>query len=190
MLGMSPNPGNATVPQPSTAGPDLASRAQHHMSMAVYEQPALQQPAAAGPHLRETLGSVYFLFCCILFVLVFLSLGRTKLHFRHVGEEIKAKHHTHDMRIAALEHVIVCDANACGQRYYFVCSRTLRRGIWAAASTGLLFWAISFLQALDFGSSLWDFGLVVGAGVRVQDAPCGDAGSPHVPIHPYRVSTG
>ena len=170
MLGISPNPGNATMPQPSNAGPGLASRAPHQMSMAMYEQAAVQQPAATGPHLRETLGSVYFLFCCILFVLVFLSLGRTKLHFRHVGEILRAKHHRRDMHMAALEHVIVCDAYACDQKHCFVCSRTLRRGIWAAASTGLLFWAISFLQALDFGSSLWDFGLVVCAGVRHQHA--------------------
>ena len=51
-------------------------------------------------------------------------------------------------------------------------SRTLRRGIWAAASTGLLFWLISFLQALDFGSSPLDFGLVMLAGVRTSGTAC------------------
>lgn len=46
-------------------------------------------------------------------------------------------------------------------------SRTLRRGIWATISTGFLFWTISILQALDFGSSLWDFGIVCAAGIVI-----------------------
>mmetsp|Transcript_1706 Transcript_1706/g.4949 ORF Transcript_1706/g.4949 Transcript_1706/m.4949 type:complete len:1096 (+) Transcript_1706:257-3544(+) len=46
-------------------------------------------------------------------------------------------------------------------------SRTLRRGIWATISTGFLFWTISCLQALDFGSSLWDFCLVCAAGIVI-----------------------
>lgn len=56
------------------------------------EGPTLQHPGDGGHHLRETLGSMYFLFCCILFVLVFLSLGRTKLHFRWVARLPASKH--------------------------------------------------------------------------------------------------
>lgn len=66
-----------------------------------------QHPGDGGPHgshLRETLGSVYFLFCCILFVLVFLSLGRTKLHFRcglRAMRQFMASHHTVVMPVRA-----------------------------------------------------------------------------------------
>ncbi len=37
---------------------------------------------AAPPHLRDRLGSITFLCCCIAFILVFLSFQKTKLHFR------------------------------------------------------------------------------------------------------------
>lgn len=111
-------------------------------------------------------------------LIIFLSGQKTKLHFsrtlrRGIWVSIRPPLSHPIVSIVAVSPLLhavhgrgdaVADTFTCGEEPNALCLLASQ----ATISTGSLFWTISCLQALDFGSSVWDFLTVCAAGVHLS----------------------